>query len=44
MPVTINGNGTVSGVNPVTSGFGKILQVQTQNRTDTTSASVGSGS
>lgn len=42
MPVGINGNGTLSGVSPVLSGFGKVLQVvetrsstQVNNTTET---------
>ncbi len=31
MPVTISGNGALSGVSPALSGFGKILQVVTAN-------------
>jgi hypothetical protein len=38
MPVSINGNGTMTGVNNSLSGIGKILQVQSTTKTDTFTA------
>lgn len=34
MPVSISGDGTLTGVDPAASGFGNVLQVKSQTKTD----------
>ncbi|HSG62766.1 MAG TPA: hypothetical protein VLA24_15175 [Pseudomonadales bacterium] len=40
MPVTISGSGAITGFDPVTSGFGKVLQVVSTTKSDTFTASL----
>lgn len=41
MPVSISGNGAITGFDPVASGFGKVLQVVSTTKTDTFTTSSG---